>query len=130
MEIFIFWIIWIITKKPKLKIMFKFHTISHPCETLKELYLDNCKISTTQLAKILGVTRPHMSNFLNGKVNISPEFALRLAKAFDTTPELWLNLQRNYDLWKLHNSQTKLAILAKVEKIDFAKLEHLEIQTV
>jgi antitoxin HigA-1 len=97
--------------------MLQFHTTSHPSETLKELYLDELNITTTDLALKLGVTRSHLSNFLNGKVDISPEFAMRLAKAFQTSPTLWLNLQRNYDLWEINNTPTKYQFLDQVQLV-------------
>jgi antitoxin HigA-1 len=50
-------------------------------------------------ANNLGVARKTLSMLLNKHQGISAEMALRLAKAFNTTPELWMNMQRNYDLW-------------------------------
>jgi antitoxin HigA-1 len=97
--------------------MFQFHITSHPSETLKELYLDELQITVKDLALKLGVTRSHLSNFLNGKVDISPEFAMRLAKAFQTTPQLWLNLQRNYDLWEINNIPEKHLFLDQVQLV-------------
>jgi addiction module HigA family antidote len=71
----------------------------HPGEILKEMYLEPLEVNLTQLADILGVARKTISQLVNGHMGVSAEMALRLAKAFDTTPQLWLNLQRNYDLW-------------------------------
>ena len=71
----------------------------HPGEILKEMYLDPLGISITALADNLGVARKTVSQLVNGHMGTSAEMALRLAKAFNTTPELWLNMQRNYDLW-------------------------------
>ena len=72
----------------------------HPGEILKEMYLDPLRISITDLAYNLGVARKTVSQLVNGHMGMSAEMALRLGKAFTTTPELWLNLQRNYDLWQ------------------------------
>ena len=72
----------------------------HPGEILKEMYLDPLTISITALADNLGVARKTVSQLVNGHMGVSAEMALRLGKAFNTTPELWLNLQRNYDLWQ------------------------------
>jgi antitoxin HigA-1 len=72
----------------------------HPGEILKEMYLDPLTISVTALADNLGVSRKTVSQLVNGHMGVSAEMALRLGKAFNTTPELWLNLQRNYDLWQ------------------------------
>ncbi len=55
-------------------------------------------LSVTDAAKVLGVTRPTVSKLVNGRAAISPEMAVRLSKAFGSTPEFWLRLQLNYDL--------------------------------
>jgi len=79
----------------------------HPGEVLKEMYIDPLGISITALADNLGVARKTVSQLINGHMGVSAEMALRLAKAFDTTPELWLNMQRNNDLW---HAGTKIKI--------------------
>ena len=70
---------------------------THPGYILREMYLEPLGLSQTEAAANLGVTRKTFSMLLNGHQGISAEMALRLGKAFNTTPELWLNLQRNYD---------------------------------
>ncbi len=72
----------------------------HPGEILKEMYLDPLGLNITDLADRLEVTRKTLSQLINGHSGISAEMALRLSRAFTTTPELWLNLQRSHDLWK------------------------------
>ncbi len=73
---------------------------THPGRILKEFYLIPLDISNTGLAEILGVSRKAVSGIVNERKAITPEMALRLSRAFaNTTPESWLNLQRNYDLW-------------------------------
>ncbi len=68
----------------------------HPGEVLRE-YLG--KVSVTDAAKHLSVTRVALSRILNGGAGISAEMALRLSDAFGTSPELWIGLQSQYDLW-------------------------------
>ena len=51
------------------------------------------------MASCLGVSRKTLSKIVNGKGSVTPDMALRLSRALDTTPELWLNLQKKYDLW-------------------------------
>ena len=84
---------------------------THPGEVLKTLYLEPLQITQSEAAENLGVTRKTFSMLLNGHQGISAEMALRLSKAFRTSPELWLNLQRNYDLWdagrKVHLSKVR-----------------------
>jgi addiction module HigA family antidote len=72
----------------------------HPGEILKEMYLDPLGISVTALADTIGVARKTVSQLVNGHMGVSAEMALRLGKAFRTTPEIWLNMQRNFDLWE------------------------------
>lgn len=71
----------------------------HPGEILKEMYLEPLNINITALAANLNVARKTVSQLINGHMGVSAEMALKLAKALNTTPELWLNMQRNYDLW-------------------------------
>jgi len=94
----------------------------HPGEILKEMYLIPIGINNTQLAENIGVTRKTVSQLINGHMGISAEMAIRLSKAFDTTPELWLNLQRNYDLWYASNRITvsKIRSLRSDTKIKVA----------
>jgi addiction module HigA family antidote len=71
----------------------------HPGRILKSHYLEPLDISVTALATALCVSRKTASKVINEHGSITPVMALRLSRAFDTTPHLWLNLQRNYDLW-------------------------------
>lgn len=72
----------------------------HPGQVLKELYLNEYKISVTALSLMIGVSRVTASELVNGKNGVTAEMSLRLAKAFKTKPEFWLNLQQQYDLWQ------------------------------
>ena len=60
-------------------------------------------LSVTEVAEALGVSRKTLSSILNGRAGISPEMAIRLSKAFDTSPESWLNQQQQFDLWHAMN---------------------------
>ncbi|CDC21727.1 putative integron gene cassette protein [Clostridium sp. CAG:306] len=71
----------------------------HPGETIKELYMNDYNLTITKLALMLGISRKHLSNIVNCKVPISTEVALKLAKCFKTSPEIWLREQLAYDLW-------------------------------
>ena len=72
---------------------------THPGCILREDYLEPLRITITDMALKLGVSRKTLSKILNEKGSVTPDMALRLSRAFGTTPELWLNLQKNYDLW-------------------------------
>lgn len=91
----------------------------HPGEILKMDYLTPLELTVTDVAKGLGIARKNLSAIINGKAGISPEMAVRLSEAFDTTPDLWLNLQANYDLWKVRKSRTsrKITRFYKVKKV-------------
>ena len=75
------------------------HNPPHPEKILRELCIEPLGISVTEAAEGLGVSRKTLSAILNGRSGISPEMALRLSIAFNTSPESWLNQQTQYDLW-------------------------------
>lgn len=76
---------------------------THPGSILKEDYLIPLSITVQDMATTLGVSRKTLSKIINCRGSVSPDMALRLSRAFDTTPELWMNLQKNYDLWHAAN---------------------------
>lgn len=84
----------------------------HPGQVLKELYLEGLNLNISDAAVALGITRQSLSGIVNGHVRISPTMSLRLGKAFNTDPEMWLNMQKNYDLW--HAKMASDTILSKV----------------
>lgn len=88
-----------ITEKKERGMPQAMHCPAHPGEILWELYLKELQLNVGEAAQRLGVTRKTLSALINARQGVSPVMALRLAKAFDTTPELWLNLQRQHDLW-------------------------------
>ena len=83
----------------------------HPGRLVKHECLEPLALSITRAAEILGVTRLTLSNLVNGKSGISPEMAIRLSKAFGSSPEVWLGLQLDY-------------ALAQAEK----KAKHIKVQ--
>jgi addiction module HigA family antidote len=62
--------------------------------------MEPLSLTVSDLAGTLGVSRKTLSKIVNERGCVTPDMSLRLSKAFKTTPELWLNLQRNYDLWE------------------------------
>jgi addiction module HigA family antidote len=84
------------------------HNPPHPGEIVRELCIKPLGLSVTSAAKHLGVSRKTLSELLNGHSGISPEMAIRLSKAFDTTPESWLKQQMEYDLWKAKKKKIKV----------------------
>ncbi|BAZ71457.1 putative plasmid maintenance system antidote system (plasmid) [Fischerella sp. NIES-4106] len=71
----------------------------HPGGLIRRQYLEPLKLTITDLSSILGVSRKTLSEIINEQAGITPNMALRLATAFQTSPEIWLNLQQKYDLW-------------------------------
>ena len=82
----------------------------HPGEIIKELCLEPLGISVTAAAKGLGVSRKTLSAILNGRAGISPEMAIRLSIAFDTSAESWLNQQSQFDLWQAEQHRNNLQV--------------------
>ncbi len=70
----------------------------HPGEVLKELYLDPLDIGATVVARRLGVPRTRIERLIKGATRMTPDTALRLARAFNTTPAYWMNMQTNHDM--------------------------------
>ena len=81
--------------------------------------IDALNLTVTDAAKSLGVTRKTLSTLLNAKAGISPEMALRLSKVFGRTPESWLKLQFQYELWRAEN-RVDLGSLKKIETAQIA----------
>jgi addiction module HigA family antidote len=86
------------------------HNPPHPGEVLRKLCLEPLSLSVTEAAKALGVSRKTLSSILNGRAGISPEMAVRLSIAFNTTAESWLNQQTQYDLWQAERRRDKLRV--------------------
>ena len=76
------------------------HNPPHPGEILKEDCLEPLGLTITDFAKKIGVTRKTISDIVNKKTGISPAMSLKLAKTFNTSAELWLGMQTEYDLWR------------------------------
>lgn len=81
---------------------------THAGEILKEEFMTPLGISQTGLAKDLHTSFRAINELINEKRGITVEMALRLSKYFGTTPELWLNIQNQYDLYKVSNAKKKL----------------------
>jgi addiction module HigA family antidote len=98
------------------------HNPPHPGEILRTLCLEPLGLSVTEAAKALGVSRKTLSSLLNGRTGISPEMAVRLSIAFETSAESWMRQQAQYDLW--HAEQRRSAL--KVQKLSVAYRDHTE----
>ncbi len=78
----------------------KMHSPAHPGDVLKRSEMEPRQLSVSALAEAIQVSRKHLSQVVNGHARITPDLAVRLARAFKTSPELWINLQAEYDRWE------------------------------
>ncbi len=86
------------------------HNPPHPGLIIKELCLEPLGVTVTDAAKALGVSRKTLSCIINGKAGISPEMAVRLSIAFNTSSESWMNQQSQYDLWQAEQHRNELQV--------------------
>jgi addiction module HigA family antidote len=89
------------------------HNPPHPGEFITEVYLKPNNLSGRQLAAKLGVAASTLNRILTGASSLSPEMALRLSKALGRSPESWLALQYNHDLWQA-KQRVNLSKVARV----------------
>ncbi len=75
------------------------HSPSHPGAILLEMYIKPMKVTITEAADALGVSRKHVSAIINARAPVTPDMAMRLAAVFETEAALWVNLQAQHDLW-------------------------------
>ena len=90
------------------------HNPPHPGEFIQATYMEPFGISCRNLASHLDVAASTLNRVIKGQSGISPEMALRLSKALGRSPESWLTMQDNYDLWQA-KKQIKLS---KVQRLD------------
>jgi addiction module HigA family antidote len=91
------------------------HNPPHPGEFIAEVYLEPNNLSGRELAAKLDVSPSTLNRILKRTSGISPEMALRLSKALGRSPESWLAMQYNYDLWRARQHVK----LEKVRKVRF-----------
>ena len=82
----------------------------HPGRIVRHDCLEPLNLSVTEAAKVLGVTRQALNNVVNEKAGISPEMAIRLSKAFGSTPETWVRMRAAYDLAQALKQETKIRV--------------------
>ncbi|MTW21899.1 HigA family addiction module antitoxin [Allochromatium palmeri] len=90
------------------------HNPPHPGEFIRDVYLDPFALTGRQLAANLNVSPSTLNRILNGSSRISSEMALRLSKALGRSPESWLAMQNQFDLWQARQS-VDLDAVQKVE---------------
>jgi addiction module HigA family antidote len=80
---------------------------THPGKIIREDYLRPLSMTINEFASVLGISRKTLSKIINERGAITPDMALRLSRAFNTTPDFWLNLQKNFDLWQAEHSSNE-----------------------
>ncbi len=88
----------------------------HPGGIVRRQCLEPLGLSVTRAAQGLGVTRQALSDLVNGHAGVSTEMAVRLSKAFGSSPETWLGMQMAYDLWQVRERSEQIT----VERFDAA----------
>src|SRR5579872_2102043 len=86
------------------------HEPLHPGEIVKDALIDGTGLNITEAADKLGISRTSLSRLLNGHVGISPEMALRLSKLLNTSIEMWINIQAQYDTWQISQIASKIKV--------------------
>jgi len=80
----------------------------HPGEIVRDVLIEATGLSVTAASIKLGITRVSLSKLINCRCSISPEMAVRLSIALNTSAEMWLNMQQSYDLWVMEKNRNKL----------------------
>lgn len=88
----------------------RMHSPAHPGQILEELYIKPHNLTITEVAGALGVARKNLYAIIKGEYAISVEMAFKLSKAFDTTPEFWMQAQMNYDLAEGYKEASKIKV--------------------
>ncbi len=86
------------------------HNPPHPGEILKSLCFEPLGLSIKEASKALGISRKKLSDILNRRASVSPDIAIRLSIAFDTTAESWMNQQAQYDLYHAGQHITEMHV--------------------
>jgi addiction module HigA family antidote len=94
----------------------------HPGRLVRRALIDGTGLNITAAAEVLGVGRVTLSNVINEHTGISPEMAIRLSIALNTSSEMWMNMQISYDLWQARKKQKSIekqvTIINKHEKVN------------
>ena len=86
------------------------HSPPHPGGIVRRQCLEPLSLSVSEAAKALGVTRQALSDLVNESAGVSIEMAIRLSKAFGSSPETWLGMQMAYDLWHARNRAKRIRV--------------------
>ena len=86
------------------------HNPPHPGGIVRRQCLEPLGLTVTRAAQGLGVTRQALSELVNERTGVSVDMAIRLSKAFGSTPETWLGMQMAYDLWQARDRAGQISV--------------------
>ena len=86
------------------------HDPAHPGEVIREACLTPLRLTLTDAADALGVTRKALSDLLNGHSGVSPQMAIRLEQVFGSTADAWLTMQMQRDLWVARGQSSSIKV--------------------
>ncbi len=86
------------------------HDPPHPVTLIRRQCLEPLRLTVSEAAKGLSISRNTLSMLLNGRIGISPEMGIRLSEAFGGNPESWLVQQMQYDLWRTQHNRTPVKV--------------------
>jgi addiction module HigA family antidote len=92
------------------------HSPPHPGRIVRQECIQPLGLTIAEAARALGVTRQTVDRLVNGRSGISAEMAIRLAKAFGSTPDMWVRLQAAYDLAQARRREAE--ITAQVRRLE------------
>lgn len=82
----------------------------HPGRIVRQECIEPLGLTVTQAARALGVTRQTLNNLVNGRAGVSPEMAIRLSKAFGSSPDVWLGMQMEFDLAQVEKKAARINV--------------------
>lgn len=82
----------------------------HPGLSVRLNCLEPFGLSVTEGAEVLGISRTTLSRLINGQAGVSPDMAIRLAKAFGATPDVWMRMQAAYDLAQARQHEDNIKV--------------------
>ncbi len=93
------------------------HKPLHPGVVIKDILIDGTGLTISDAAQRLGVTRTTLSRLLNQHASVSPEMALRLSRLLNTSIDMWVNLQAQYDIWNIQQHSQDVGNIIPLRKI-------------
>jgi addiction module HigA family antidote len=94
------------------------HEPLHPGVIIKNVLIDNINLTISKAAEHLGITRTTLSRLLNQHDGLTPEMALRLSTLLNTSVDIWINLQAQYDIWNIQYAKKIVKAIIPLQETD------------